>query len=107
VFPFKVNNRWNYREQGFPWKMEKEIVGTETITTPAGIFSCYKIQWFWYINDTEISDTNITGFDYISNQGLIKRLFLFKDFIVTGNDPEPIGYFDMKDESIITSLDIK
>jgi hypothetical protein len=107
VFPLKVGLEWSYRKRGYPFGIEKKVIGTENLTTPQGIFSVYKIQWFWDINNDGIRDTTISGFDYVGNQGLLKRTFLFTAFAVTVDDPAPIGYVDAKDEFTITSFDIQ
>ena len=108
VFPFSVGLEWQYRERGTAWRMNKRVTGTEAVRTVAGIFSTYKIRWFWDMNDDGVWDTNIEAYDYVSTRGLMKRTFIFKDFAVTNaSSPDSvIGYFDAKDEASLNSVDL-
>src|SRR6185436_4499507 len=44
AFPLQVNKTWEVVNTSFA-KIRKKIVGTETFSTPAGSFLCYKIQY--------------------------------------------------------------
>jgi len=76
AYPLSVGIRWMYRDVdlGHVWNMEKEIVGKETLTVPAGIFECYKIRWFWDMNDDGEWENDIAGYDYLSAAGIVRRL---------------------------------
>ena len=95
-FPLEVNDTWNYINNTF--KIDKKVISREIINTVAGSFECFKIQWLYSLPNIEI-------YDYISSKGLLKRTLLVKNVIITtANDPVGNGYFDIKDEMILTGI---
>jgi hypothetical protein len=106
VYPLDVGKEWTYREIGSPWYMKKKVVGAEWFTISRMFTPSVNIQWFWDMNNDSVIDTTITGNEYIGTEGLLGRTFIFKNFAVFGDDPTPIGYFDVKDELKIRSLSI-
>ena len=110
VYPLKVGSEWNYREPGYPWLLRKKIVGVETVTVPAGTFVTFKIQFFWDFNSDGIWDTFISGFEYVCDIGIVKRTFLYTDVPImdgVSGPSTPIGYADMKQEYVLTSVNIR
>ncbi len=78
VYPLKKGNEWSYRTEtydGEPWRIDKKILGWTRIEVPAGNFNCWRIQWFNnpFGSGTDW-DEDIIEFDYIAEQGLIKRI---------------------------------
>ncbi len=99
VFPFEKEKEWIVNSQFI--LVKKKITGTELITTQAGNFSTFVVQWTY---------EGISGIDikeYVNNQGLIKRSISFKDVtIASAENPEGYGIVDIKNEYEITSLDV-
>ena len=56
---------------------------------------------------TILKDNNIEFFDYIANEGLVKRSFLIRNLPVVDDDGGNIGSYDYHDESILSSLSLK
>ncbi len=110
VLPRYMNTgaQWTYRSKGNPWRVDKRVLGKEIIEVPAGQFDCYKVQWLVDLSDTGEWNEELIFYDYFSDDGLIKREFYFKDnpWIQT-HSPDPIGYFDGHDISVLTGLELK
>jgi hypothetical protein len=107
VFPLRVGSQWTFRERGYPFFIGKNITGTASVPTPAGEFAAFKIAWWWDMDNNNIADTNIEAFDYVTNNGLMKRTIVFKNATITNGDPTPLGYVDIKEEYSITSFMIQ
>jgi len=110
VIPRYMNTgaQWTYRSKGNPWRVDRRILGKEIIEVPAGQFECYKVQWLVDLSDTGEWNEELVYYDYFSNDGLIKREFFFKDHPwVQTHSPDPIGYFDGHDISVLTGLELK
>ncbi|NIV94842.1 hypothetical protein GWN42_19130 [candidate division KSB1 bacterium] len=100
-YPLEVGKQWQVDIAG---KIQKQVVGIETVTVPAGKFECFKIQWLF---DGQ-SNAQIEFFDFISAQGLIKRTTVFKDMALTSEDgPDVLGFFDTKQEAVLKSFRVE
>lgn len=71
-YPLQVGKEWVYRAESIAGEIHKKVISTESVTTSAGTFSCYKIQFLYLDSD---QSTKFEFFDYISSKGLIKRTF--------------------------------
>ena len=110
VIPRYLNTgaQWTYRSKGNPWRVDKRILGKEIIEGPAGQFDCYKVQWLVDLSDTGEWDRDVVFYDYFSNEGLVKREYYFKDQIwMTSRSPEPAGYVDVHDFSVLTGYEVR
>lgn len=98
-YPLTVGKRWMYREValGDSWDMDKQIVNIKNISVPAARRNCFKIQWFWDTDDDGEWDTNITGYDYLSPIGYLKRQFNFYGVKQTNETGDTVGTFDVSD----------
>jgi len=98
-YPLTVGKRWMYRDAGLgdSWDMDKQIVRVENISVSAGKENCFKIQWFWDTDDDGVWDTNITGYDYLSPIGYLKRQFNFSGVKQTNEVGDTVGTFDVSD----------
>jgi hypothetical protein len=107
IFPLRQGLEWNYRETGYPFRIGKKVLGEVFLLTRAGFFPVSKIQWMWDIRNRGVWDSTLAGYEYVSPRGLIRREFLMNDVGLTGpDDPEPIGYFDLKTEYVLTSTNV-
>jgi len=104
-YPLETGSQWIIRQSGNPWRMDKKVLGKETVKVPAGNFNCYKIQWLYDIDNNGEWDNDIIFYDYICYKGLIRRYILIKDMEWRGENNEYLGLFDFKDESVLTSID--
>ena len=97
-YPFEINNKWISRQSNNPWKVEKEIIGKKRISLPAGEFDCWEIQWTFPESDW---NNDIDFRDYVSKEGLIKRIINYNNIEVTNNNNILIGYSNDKHEIIL------
>ncbi|MFQ3597644.1 MAG: hypothetical protein SNJ55_06455 [Chloroherpetonaceae bacterium] len=105
-FPYQKNFKWAMRESS-PFRIEKEYVGNESVSTPLGIQNCVKTKWYWDINGDGIYDLDIEGYDYLNQNGLIKREFFIKDVLVQNSTTDSIGFIDIRDTYQINSFSIR
>lgn len=105
-FPYQKNFKWAFRESE-PSLIEKEHLDVEPITTPIGNQNCVKTRWYWDLNRDGISDSNMEGYDYWNQNGLIKREFFIKDILATDEKNDSIGLFDIRDTYQINSFSIR
>ncbi len=109
AYPLEIGQRWVYRDMdnGDPMDMEKEVVDYLNVGSPADEFECFKVRWFWDINDDGEWDTGIDGYDYLSAVGYVEREFRFYDIIVTGVMGDTLGTFDWVDEYVLTEYQLE
>jgi hypothetical protein len=109
AYPLEVGNSWMYRSAEIElfWDMEKAVVGIEEIEVPAGIFDCNKIQWYWDMDDNGQWDSGITGFDYASQIGVVRRYFHISDIIVSNEYGDSLGTFDIIEAFNLTNYEVK
>jgi hypothetical protein len=102
-YPLREDSQWIYRTSNNPWRIDKTIIGLENIDVPAGQFNCWKIQWTFpessWINDIEF-------YDFISQDGLIKRVIEFKNTECIDEFGNFIGYLNSTEEKYLTDYQI-
>jgi hypothetical protein len=99
--------QWTYRTAGSPWRIDKKVVGIESVELPSGTFECYKVQWLIDLNDDGRWNDNIIFFDYIGDQGLLVRDLTTLDILhYDPDDMEHTGYFDGRLYSIATNFTV-
>ena len=105
AYPLEVGSQWTYRYPGEPCRMDKKVVGRGIEVVPAGELECYQIQWLLDMDRDGEWDDDIIFYDYIADNGLVKRYALFKDCVIIGeDDPEPIGVCDILEESVLSGF---
>ena len=106
-YPIKTSNEWIIRESNKPFAINKRVLGKESISLPSRIFSCYKIEWLYDIDNNNEWDENISVVDFISDEGLIKREMFLKDLVITtAESPDGNGYFDWSEEIILKNTNL-
>jgi hypothetical protein len=77
AYPLWVGRQWAYRVAvpGQSIAIDHRVVGIETVTVPAGVFTCVKIGWLWDLDSDGSWDDDIEGYDYLFAGGLAKRVF--------------------------------
>jgi hypothetical protein len=110
-YPYKAGTMWDFNNSTDSILIAKQYLGKESITTPAGTFECYKVEWFWDSNHDGVWDADQEGYDWISpNHGLVKRQFLYRDMeetsLVNNNTLVVVAKFDWVDEYTLTSVRI-
>ena len=109
AYPPTIGTRWTYRDTdlGHIWNMEKEVVGTERISVPAGSFECFKVRWYWDTDHDGQWDTDIDGYDYISEIGTARRKFIMSNIAMLDYTSVIIGYYDVTQDYTLTDYDLK
>jgi hypothetical protein len=102
-YPLREDNEWTYRTSNNPFRINKAIIGLESIDVPAGHFNCWKIQWTY--PESSWND-DIEFYDFISKYGLVKRVIDFKNSECYDEEGNFIGYFDSKEEKYLTDYQI-
>jgi len=106
-YPIKTSNEWIIRESNKPFAINKRVLRKESISLPSRIFSCYKIEWLYDIDNNNEWDENISVVDFISDEGLIKREMFLKDLVITtAESPDGNGYFDWSEEIILKNTNL-
>lgn len=73
-YPLDIGKEWIYKQYTDPSMLiQKKVLSIENVTTDAGTFECYKIQWQYDMNNDSVWDDNIEYYEYASISGLIKR----------------------------------
>ncbi len=102
-YPLKTGTEWIYTEKNRPRRVNKKVIGEANVQTDTGTFKTVKVQWIVDFNgDGEFDDT-IEYFDYIANEGLVKRSFLIKKLPVVDDEGGNIGSYSYHEESILSS----
>lgn len=109
AYPLKTGSRWVYRDTtlGHLLNMEKEVVGTERITVPAGKFNCFKIRWYWDTDHDGQWDTDIERYDYISEIGTVRRQFMFYNIVMRDYELKVIGYYNVISDYSLTDYALR
>ena len=103
--PLVNNLTWTYRypTDNKPWQMDKKVVGTENLNLIDQDFTCYKVEYV-FKNDSAYYGLNIT--DWISDQGLIKRISMADRAQLLNENGDPTENFFQSTE-ILTLKGIK
>ena len=96
-YPLKDAGMWCYREDYKPFRIDKQIIGTDTISIGTSTFNCYHIKWNYDIDADGITDDNIYIDDYISKEGLIKRTISVLNMINQNAFGDTLGTYDSFD----------
>jgi len=104
AYPLEIGRQWAYRDKDLngPFDMGKEVVEKQNLIVSAGQFECYKIRWYWDIDDDGIWDNDIDGYDYVGGIGLLKREFWIYDITVVDEYGTILGTFDSFDTRELT-----
>jgi hypothetical protein len=105
-FPLELNSKWTYTIPYEPLNLQidKEIVGYEVIKLNNHSYSCYIISWI-YLENKFFDETKI--YDWISNEGLIKRQITYKKTVFSVPPDETIGYGQVTETIILKELKLK
>lgn len=96
-YPIAVGAEWVFRIDN-PWRIEKSVTGYEIIDVPAGRFGCFVVRWLEDTNDDGLFNDNVEFYDYIAEEGLIKRSILMTNVLVIDEHGNELGFIDITDE---------
>jgi len=103
VYPMSEDLEWNYRVHNDVSVIKKTVLGIEEVDVPAGKFECWKIESTY--SDSVIND-EIDFFEYVSQEGLVKRVIEYSNIEITDEDGNLIGSEDGRDEQYLTDYQI-
>ena len=100
-YPIKEGLQWTLRKTGEPFRIDRLVLSEENVPVPAGNYHSLKIQNLYDVDGDNEWDADIIYYDYIGNQGLLKRSLLIKDVVVTDDSGQLMGLVDVSDESYL------
>lgn len=83
--PLALNSEWQCLPLGYPIQRRKKIESQESISTPAGTFSCFKIHASLVSRDFE---PDVIWYNYVAREGLILRTIKMDVVITTQENPD-------------------
>ena len=95
-YPIEIGAEWTFRENN-PWHIEKQINDFEIISVPAGDFGCFVVRWLEDTDNDGSFNDNLVFFDYIAEEGLIKRSILIANVLVIDEQGNELGFIDITD----------
>lgn len=104
--PLDRNSSWTYKDSSDTraLQIDKTVIGIERVNLIGQNFDCFKIDWT-FINDLVFEGIKIT--DWISEEGLIKRLIILDRVSFTNLHGEHLYYGQSIETITIKSIDIK
>lgn len=105
IFPLENNTSWTYREpsESDILQIDKKVVGSENLVLFEQTFECLKVE-YTYLNNPNYDKINMT--EWISNEGLIKRLTTIDSTTVTNEIGEPLYTAQINESLILKELNI-
>lgn len=111
AFPLQTFMGWNYRTADFSpgWRIFKRVSGLDFMRVNQIIYPVFKIEWFWDTHHSGVWDPNMDGYDFFSTNGLLRREFILKNFVLLGsNSPtDTLGLFDYREDYIVQSMSVQ
>jgi len=101
-YPIGPGLQWKVRRFDGSFRLDKRVISKELVTVPAGDFECYKIQWLYDMDGDGKWDEDVIAYDYISDQGLIRRIWKWRNNTWTGAAGDTLGTFEDITESLLT-----
>lgn len=88
-FPLDINTSWTYRtpSESSDLQINKEVVGSANLVLSGQVFECLKVKYI-FLNRPGYDGINMT--EWISHEGLIKRLTTIDSATVTNEIGEPL-----------------
>ncbi|MBN1559087.1 hypothetical protein JW998_02475 [candidate division KSB1 bacterium] len=106
-YPLKAGAEWTFSEKNRPRRIRKRVIGEEDVKTKAVTFKTVKIQWIVDFDGDGEFDSNVEYFDYIANEGLVKRSFVIRNLPLLDDEGGNIGSYDYQDQSLLVSFVVK
>jgi hypothetical protein len=102
-YPLDIGQEWVFSPMYV--RINKEVIGKETVNTDLGSYECYKIQWKYDFNSDGNTDDDFIYYEYVSSKGLLKTSIVINNIAITlAENPDGIGYADVKYERILNGI---
>jgi hypothetical protein len=98
AYPLRKGQTWTSRTE--PFTVSREVMRRVDVTTPAGTFDCFEIIYRWSFDDAW--DVDLSGGDYVSRAGYVKRVFDFHGIVITDYEMDTLGTCDGHEEYVLT-----
>ena len=104
-FPLRLNSKWTYSYPSEPFNLQidKEVVGYEYIKINDKTYSCYLVSWD-YLDNEYFGNTRI--YDWISEEGLIKREIIYDRVTVVSEDNLSWENFQLTETISLTGINL-
>ncbi|HRE41952.1 MAG TPA: hypothetical protein PLG90_11520 [Ignavibacteria bacterium] len=96
-YPVNIGEEWFLNRVSNNFNFYKKYDGLINLTVPAGTFECMKIKKI-VRNDIGVENLNYEYFDYLSENGIVKRDYNLKNIGFLNSEGVVIGFFDIKEE---------
>ncbi len=107
-YPLRNGDQWTFRPTGRPWRIDKTtgpMISSRVLGTSVRY---HNVRWLYDMNNDGVWDNFISITDQISNKGMLKRTITFKDIVISDEShPEGIGKIDVKDEYVVTLMNVR
>lgn len=102
-YPLQPDSKWTYLSpsEQLNLQIEKEVSGNEIININNHSYSCYIISWI-YSNNENYAGLKIM--DWISKEGLIKRITFMDRIVQTDSEGNPINTSQMTETILLDEL---
>jgi hypothetical protein len=109
AYPLEIGHPWDFRstDLGHEWNMEKEIIDLDTVSLPIGTFEYYIVEWRWDMDRDGVWDTDISGYDWVSGGGTIKRMFDYPPVIYTNELGDSLGVLESSEEYMLIEYELR
>jgi hypothetical protein len=98
-YPAVTGKTWLFEIIGGSINIFKKYTSLKTVSVPAGTFNTIETQRI-YPQTTE----ELYLYDYHSSSGQVMRDYFLKNILVTNEFGDPIGYTDLRDRIMVTSI---
>lgn len=102
-FPLNTDSKWTYLHpsERTDWQIDKEVSGKERISLHGKTYDCFKVKWI-YVKSSLSSSPEIT--DWICEEGLVKRVTIFKNGTLTDEYGQEIEKADISEELTVKEI---
>lgn len=104
-YPFKTGGHWTFIENE-DFMIAKIVSRKEVLELESGIFSCYKIDWLYDWDDNGEWDDDISLSDYVSKEGLVRRVLILRGMKFTDQQGQEIETVDFFNDYTLSKFDI-
>jgi hypothetical protein len=104
-FPLEINSKWIYVHPFEPMNLQidKKVLGYERVKINNRSFDCCKVEWIYIEN---VFFDNMKIYDWISNEGLIKRLVIYERALFNDEENGLIGSFQLTETILLKDLNL-
>jgi len=80
-YPLDIGQEWIFSPSVV--RINKEVIGKETVKTNVGLYECYKIQWKYDFDSDGNTDEDFIYYEYVGSKGMLKTEITIKDVAIS------------------------